>query len=90
MESGRGGGGLMVSDLAFYSNHLSLNPAGYLNFSVRKEVNKLRRGHLFMGSSGGKVVRATALQSKGPEFETTWRQGFFLFFFFSQWQSVLN
>ena len=57
MESGRGGGGLMVSVLAFYSNDLSLNPAGYLNFSARKEVNKLRRGHLFMDSE---VVRATA------------------------------
>ena len=42
-----------------------------------------------LGSGGGEVVRAMASWSRGHKFESTWRQGFFLFFL-NQWQSVLN
>ena len=43
------------------------------------------------GSSGGEIVRVTALLSRGPEYKSTWHQGFFLFiFFFYQWHSVLD
>ena len=42
-----------------------------------------------MGSDGGEVVRATVVSSnRGPEFKSTRRQVFFLFFY--QRQSVLN
>ena len=34
------------------------------------------------GSGVEEVVRATASISRGPAFESTWRLGFFLFFFF--------
>ena len=40
------------------------------------------------GSGGGKVVRAMDSYSRGPEFKSTWRRGFFLFFY--QQHSVLN
>ena len=33
-------------------------------------------------SSSGGEVRVTVSKSKDPEFESTWPQGFFLFFFF--------
>ena len=36
------------------------------------------------GSDGGEVVRATASKSRGPEFKSTWSQGFFLFFYQQQ------
>ena len=29
------------------------------------------------GSSGGEIVRVTALLSRGPEYKSTWHQGFF-------------
>ena len=45
---------------------------------------------LSKGSGGGEVARATASLTRGREFKSTWRQGFFLFFFFNQWQSVFN
>ena len=35
-SQGRGGGGLVVSVLAFYSDDRSSNPAGYLNFLHEK------------------------------------------------------
>ena len=44
---GRGGGGTVVSILAFYSSNLSLNPAGY-QFSVlyneKTKINEKRLG----------------------------------------------
>ena len=39
------GGGPVVSVLAFYSNDLNLNPAGYLNFLYEKtKINKKKVG----------------------------------------------
>ena len=41
-------------------------------------------------SGGGEVVRATISKSRGHEFESTWCQGFFLYFIFYQRQTALN
>ena len=39
---GRGGGGLVVSALAFFSNDTSSNPAGYLKFLFKKTKINLK------------------------------------------------
>ena len=44
---GCGGGGKVVSILAFYSDNLNLNPAEFLCTALRKGENKLRRGRSF-------------------------------------------
>ena len=64
---------------------------GCFVFSLLKYILLINAIKLYSTiSGGGEVVRATISKSRGHEFESIWCQGFFLYFIFYQWQTVLN